>query len=71
MEYSFLIEIPEELGLTAEEVRRYLIEHHSTGVVALGGRYLRLAICSVAKEAIPEMVRRVEQGVRELVAVRA
>lgn len=65
-----LLEIPEEIGLTAEEVRVYLLDRYDTGVVAVGERYLRLAICSVSEEAIPELVRRVERCVRELAAER-
>ncbi len=64
--FFVLLELPEELGLDADQARRHLLEHHDTGVVALGGRYLRLAICSVAAEDLPEMVARVERGVREL-----
>jgi len=65
-----LLELPEELGLTAEEVRVYLLERYDTGVVAVGERFLRLAICSVSEEAIPELVSRLERCVRELAAER-
>ncbi len=66
-----LLEIPEELGLASEEVRQHLLAEHDTGVVAIPPRYLRIATCSVAADALPEMVRRVEQAVRELAARRA
>lgn len=59
-----LLELPE--GLAPERVRRHLLDHHDTGVVSLGGRFLRIAYCSVAAEALPELVRRIEAGVREL-----
>jgi len=62
-----LIELPEELGVTADQVRRHLLAHHDTGIVAVGSRYLRLATCSVAAEALPELVARVVRGVEELV----
>lgn len=64
--FFVLLELPAALGLDAEQARRHLLERHDTGVVALGGRYLRLAVCSVAAEDLPEMVARVERGVREL-----
>lgn len=61
-----LMEIPEELGVKADEVRRHLLEHHSTGVVSIGERYLRIATCSVAQEDLLELVARLERGTREL-----
>ena len=61
-----LVEIPEKLGLTAEQVRRHLLEHHDTGLVSLEQRFLRIAHCSVGAAALPELVRRLELGVREL-----
>lgn len=61
-----LLEIPEELGIDADAVRRHLIAQHDTGVISVGPRFLRLAICSVAADALVELVRRVEQGVRDL-----
>lgn len=64
--FFVLLEMPEELGLDPHQVRKYLIERHSTGIVSISPRYLRLATCSVAAEALPELVRRVERGVREL-----
>lgn len=63
-----LVELPEALGLDPETVRRHLLVHHDTGVIAIAPRYLRLAHCSVAAEALPELVRRVERGVGELAA---
>ncbi len=62
--FFILLEIPENLEPHA--ARKHLIEKHSTGVVAIAPRYLRLATCSVAAEALPELVARVERGVREL-----
>lgn len=61
-----LVEIPETLGLTSEQVRRHLLEHHDTGLVSLEPRYLRIAHCSIDAAALPELVRRLERGVREL-----
>ncbi len=61
-----LVEIPEKLGLTSEQVRRHLLEHHDTGLVSIEPRFLRIAHCSVDAAALPELVRRLERGVREL-----
>jgi len=61
-----LVELPEALGLGAEQVRRHLLDHHDTGLIAMEPRYLRIAHCSVDEAAIPELVRRVEAGIREL-----
>lgn len=61
-----LVELPEALGLTSEQVRRHLLDHHDTGLISIDPRYLRIAHCSVAAAALPELVRRLEQGVAEL-----
>ncbi|MFL6197448.1 MAG: aminotransferase class I/II-fold pyridoxal phosphate-dependent enzyme [Thermoanaerobaculia bacterium] len=61
-----LVEIPEGLGIDAEKARRHLLEHHDTGLISIAPRYLRIAHCSVDEAALPELVRRLEQGVREL-----
>jgi aspartate/methionine/tyrosine aminotransferase len=66
-----LVELPESLGVAAEEVRTHLLDHHDTGVVSVGQRYLRVAFCSVAAAAIPELVGRMERGIGELAAERA
>jgi aspartate/methionine/tyrosine aminotransferase len=61
-----LVELPESLGLGAEQVRRHLLDHYDTGLIAMEPRYLRIAHCSVDAAALPELVRRLEAGVREL-----
>jgi aspartate/methionine/tyrosine aminotransferase len=65
-----VVELPEELGLEAETVRLHLLEHHDTGLVAIAPRYLRIAFCSVAASALPELVERLHRGVAELAADR-
>ena len=62
-----LVELPERLGLTSEQVRLHLLEHHETGLISLEPRYLRIAHCSVDAGALAELARRLERGVRELV----
>jgi aspartate/methionine/tyrosine aminotransferase len=62
-----VIELTARLGVAAEAVRRHLLDRHDTGVISIEPRFLRLAHCSVAADAIPELVRRIEAGVRELV----
>lgn len=61
-----LLEIPEALGLSSDQVRRHLIEAESVGLISLEPRLLRIAHCSVAAEAIPELVMRLERGIRTL-----
>lgn len=61
-----LVELPESLGLGAEQVRRHLLDKYDTGLIAMEPRYLRIAHCSVDAAALPELVRRLEAGVREL-----
>jgi aspartate/methionine/tyrosine aminotransferase len=61
-----LVEIPERLEVTSETARRHLLARHDTGLVSIAPRYLRIAHCSVDETAIPEMVRRLEMGIREL-----
>jgi aspartate/methionine/tyrosine aminotransferase len=68
--FFVMLELNPALGLDPHEVRRYLIKNHSTGIVSSSPNYLRLATCSVAAEALPEIVRRVELGVRELAGQR-
>lgn len=59
-----LVELPE--GLDAHAVRKHLLSHHSTGLISIEPRYLRIAHCSVDAAALPELVRRLEHGVSEL-----
>lgn len=66
--FFVMLELNPALGLDPHEVRRYLIANHDTGIVASPPNYLRLAICSVSEAGLPEMVRRIEKGVRELAA---
>jgi DNA-binding transcriptional MocR family regulator len=61
-----LVELPEALGLTSEQVRRQLLDHHDTGLISIEPRYLRIAHCSVDAAALPELVRRLEKAVAEL-----
>jgi aspartate/methionine/tyrosine aminotransferase len=62
-----LIELPEKLGLDSEVVRRHLLERHGTGLISIAPRYLRIAHCSVEEGALPELARRMEKGIGELV----
>lgn len=59
-----LVELP--AGLDAEAVRLHLLERHDTGLVSLPPRHLRIAHCSLEEAAVPELVRRLERGVAEL-----
>ncbi|HET9210971.1 MAG TPA: aminotransferase class I/II-fold pyridoxal phosphate-dependent enzyme [Thermoanaerobaculia bacterium] len=61
-----LTEIPERLGVDAQTARRHLLARQDTGLISIAPRYLRIAHCSVDEAAIPELVRRVEAGIREL-----
>ncbi|MDX1645086.1 MAG: aminotransferase class I/II-fold pyridoxal phosphate-dependent enzyme, partial [Thermoanaerobaculia bacterium] len=61
-----LVEIGESVGADADAVRHHLLEHHDTGLIAIGERFLRIAFCSVEESALPELVDRLERGVREL-----
>ena len=61
-----LVEMP--AGVDAEAARHHLLDHYDTGLVSIGSAYLRVAFCSVAASAIPEMIERLGQGVAELAA---
>lgn len=61
-----LVELADTVEAAADDVRRHLLEHQSTGLVSVGRRHLRIAFCSVAEERIPELVRRMERGVGEM-----
>ncbi|MEL7060725.1 MAG: aminotransferase class I/II-fold pyridoxal phosphate-dependent enzyme [Acidobacteriota bacterium] len=54
--------------LDPDHVRRYLIETHDVGVVSSQPDFLRLALCSLSAEQLPEAMARIERGVRELAA---
>jgi aspartate/methionine/tyrosine aminotransferase len=59
-----LLQLPPTLD--PETLRRHLLDHQDTGVISITPNYLRLAHCSVAAAAIPELVSRIEQGARDL-----
>lgn len=61
-----LVELPEGLGLTSEQVRIHLLAEQDAGLVSIAPRYLRIAFCSVAAEDLPELVRRIERGIADL-----
>ena len=66
-----LLELPERLGLSSDEVRRELLDRHDTGLIAIAPRYLRIAYCSVRRDALPALVERLETAVRGLVGRRS
>lgn len=66
--FFVLLELPEDATVGADAIRRHLIAEHDTGVVSISQRYLRLALCSVEAQALPELVRRVERGTREMLS---
>lgn len=55
-----------ERGVTADRLRRHLLEAEDTGVVAVGEEFLRIAHCSVDEGDLPELVRRLERGAATL-----
>ena len=59
-------ERPRQAGLLADAARRHLLESEDTGLVSIGESFLRIAHCSVDEASLPELVRRLERGVREL-----
>ena len=64
--FFVLMQLAPGLGLDPHTVRKHLIEHFDTGIVASQPDYLRVAICSVAAESVGEIVLRVEKAVRQL-----
>lgn len=63
---GFFVLMELQVDLDPHDVRRHLIAEYDTGLVASPPNYLRVALCSVDAASLPEMLRRVEQGVREL-----
>jgi aspartate/methionine/tyrosine aminotransferase len=59
-----LVELAPELNLDPEEIRQSLLNDYDTGVIAIRPNYLRIAHCSIAADAIPELIVRVEAAVR-------
>jgi aspartate/methionine/tyrosine aminotransferase len=62
-------------GLEAEPIRQRLLADYDTGLVAIAPNYLRIAFCSIEKEAIPELVTRmvaaIEAAATEVAAIEA
>lgn len=56
-----LVELPE--GIDADRLRRHLLDNEDVGLVSIGEKYLRIAFCSLAVEAVPELVKRLVRGV--------
>jgi len=54
-----VLDLPD--GLDSEKVRRRLLADYDTGVVSLGGRYVRLAYCSVKEESLGTLIERIEE----------
>ena len=50
--------------MDAEALRQRLLAEFDTGVVSSPPRYVRIAYCSVAEEAIPELVKQDRSGSR-------
>ncbi|MCB1055549.1 MAG: aminotransferase class I/II-fold pyridoxal phosphate-dependent enzyme [Acidobacteria bacterium] len=61
-----LVELPEELGVDAEALRQHLLAHEDTGLISIGSSFIRIAHCSVDRDELPELVRRLERGVATL-----
>lgn len=59
-----VVELP--AAVEAEALRLHLIAKHSTGIISIPPRLVRIAFCSVAAENLAELVARLERGVREL-----
>ena len=53
-------------GVDPEELRHHLLEHHDTGIVSVPPCFVRIAFCSVSEQDLPELVARIEGGVRDL-----
>ena len=60
-----LLELGGKVSTDAESVRHHLLEHHDTGLVSVGERYIRIAYCSVAADMLEELIRRLRTAVAE------
>lgn len=63
-----LVELGPAVRLDADSLRLHLLDHQSTGLISIGDRHLRIAFCSVARDALPELVRRLQAGAEEAAA---
>jgi aspartate/methionine/tyrosine aminotransferase len=54
-----LLELTEQVGGSSNSIRKRLLEDFGTGLVSIPPNYLRIAFCSIAEEAIPELVNRI------------
>lgn len=59
-----VVELPD--GVDAEALRKHLLAAEDTGLISIPPRHVRIAFCSVAADALPELVRRLERGVAAL-----
>lgn len=55
-------------GADPEALRRHLLDHEDTGLIAIRPRFVRIAHCSVDAGDLPELVRRLERGARQVAA---
>ncbi|MEM6457376.1 MAG: aminotransferase class I/II-fold pyridoxal phosphate-dependent enzyme [Acidobacteriota bacterium] len=63
-----LIALAPDRGLEAEALRRHLLAHEGTGLVAIGSDHVRIAFCSVAEGDLPALVTRMARGAAALAA---
>ncbi|HSR66864.1 MAG TPA: aminotransferase class I/II-fold pyridoxal phosphate-dependent enzyme [Acidobacteriota bacterium] len=61
-----LLQLPSQCSLDSNQVRLHLLEHEDTGLVSIAPNYLRIAFCSVDAPSLPEVVQRIEKGLREM-----
>ncbi|HSR49473.1 MAG TPA: aminotransferase class I/II-fold pyridoxal phosphate-dependent enzyme [Acidobacteriota bacterium] len=61
-----LLELPADSELDSNAARLHLLEHQDTGVVSIAPNFLRIAFCSVDAPSLPEVVQRIQSGLREM-----
>jgi hypothetical protein len=53
-------------GISAEELRRELLDHHGIGAIALGEKFLRIAFSALDEDQIPQVYQTIYQTAGEL-----
>jgi hypothetical protein len=53
-------------GVDGEELRKHLLDAHGVGVIAVGGRDIRIAFSCIEEENVEELFELIYRGIMDL-----